>query len=71
MVHTCILKETNVTPGLYKQPLTNPCGQQADVIVKYPTAASSGFPCIVYMMALVGAYQLFLLVLVISSHAIL
>lgn len=65
MVHTCILKETNVTPGLYKQLLTNPCGQQVYVILKYPTATSSGLPCIVYLMALVGAYQLFLLLLVI------
>lgn len=65
MARTCILKETNVTPGLYKQLLTNPCGQQVYVIVKYPTATSSGFPCIVYLMALVGACQLFLLLLVI------
>lgn len=43
VVHTRILKETNVTPGLYKQPLTNPSGQQAYVIVKYPIVTAVFF----------------------------
>jgi len=43
VLRTRILKETNATPGLYKQPLTNPRGQQAYVIVKYPIGTAVFF----------------------------